>query len=372
MRLHLDAHLRLGICIYELVLPICSYIKYFPKNPHNCNRNYPEPVILLKKYLESVFEGPPPERAKHIFQILEKTAETLSMPLEGVCRCLIDEELGDHVLTSVNEFMIAVVQSAPSDPINKLLEFYSDIVHLAFGLRPEDKKGEEIIVRRFESQWHRKGAGSVWLVSGAWFRAWSDFCKNRTDAPHPGPIDNSALCDRSRATAGEVFVFEERGQHAVADLSKSAVSLSRLSLDFLCDIYGSPRVNFVRPFAAESGSVLFDTVSVALYRHKYAQSTQNASALAAEKELDIELDGTGIIWPTVTTVKSLRTDLSKVKRQNVDNIRLWVLNDQKERKLLEVSEKLVSALGKSGTFTICINFGEIFEKSWNCANFRFG
>ena len=71
------------------------------------------------------------------------------------------------------------------------------------------------------------------------------------------------------------------------------------------------------------------------------------TATATEKELEIELDGVALIWPN-GTVQTVRTDLSKVKRQNIDNIRIWHLKDGNERRLLDDDSALFSGMGTPG------------------------
>ena len=297
--------------------------------------------------ISSVTKGPAPERAKHIFHILRHTADTLShrdetgdgdkaVTVQTISKLITNEPLPPGADSTVDAFMIGAVSTGTGGAIDDLLRFYSDLAHLAFGLIPESKADEMAIVDRFESKWSRPTAVG-WLISAEWWRRW------RKDKDlKPSQIDNKSLF-QPRVGTPEVFVFEDRGQIPVADLKAASIPVSRITLDFLSDIYGAPAVMVCRPIIG--GVVSYDVLVVNIFRHKYAQA--QASTTSTDKELEIELDGVALIWPCAT-VQTVRTDLTKVKRQSLENIRIWQLKDGKERSLLDDETALFSGMGDSG------------------------
>ena len=228
------------------------------------------------------------------------------------------------------KYPFKAVSGDPHSGVQALLHFYSDILHLALGLYPEEPENAVEIIERFEKCWIEKTLQETrlaWLISKKWYQNWKD-------DPHKSQnIDNSELF---RSDEPKIFVFENRGETAVENLADRSIPISRLSFDFLCDLFGPPAVSISRPRV--NGKILYDTHSIPLYRHKYAQSSQS-SQVSNEKELEIEIDGTIIFWPS-DTLNSLKNDLSKVKRQNIENIRLWTVKE-KTRELLTNGSKLL-------------------------------
>ena len=231
---------------------------------------------------------------------------------------------------------ISAVSGNSATAVQALLHFYSDILHLALGLHPEEAKNAVDIIERFECDWIDVGLSEnsmAWLVSKSWFQNW------KSNPEKPQKIDNSDMFCQDLPQ--QLFVFENRGENPVKNLADRSVPISKLSFDFLCDLFGQPSVSICRPRVKQK--IVYATFSVVIYRHKYAQSSQSSPA-SSEKELEIEVDGTAIFWPS-DTVDLLKSDLSKVKRQNVENVRLWIIKNVdylKGRELLTDGSKLLS------------------------------
>jgi len=225
------------------------------------------PNFWLEKFSTPI-KGPAPERAKHIYHILSHSAEIAhcdgggdnTATLGSIAQLITRKPLPAGVNDTVDNFMIDAV-SSPDGAISDLLNFYSDLAHLAFGLLPELTSDEIEIVDRFESKWSQP-ATTKWLISAPWWSMW------RSGESKPGQIDNKALFVQKPAQ--EFFVFEDRGQIPVENLKESSISVSRMSLDFLSDIYGAPAVMVCRPIV--DGTVQYDVISINVFRHKYAQN----------------------------------------------------------------------------------------------------
>ena len=84
-----------------------------------------------------------------------------------------------------------------------------------------------------------------------------------------------------------------------------------------------------------------------LFSLTHSKPATSPTSSATDKELEIELDGLALVWPNAT-VQTVRSDLSKVKRQNLDNIRIWHLKDGNDRRLLDDDTALFDQMGTPG------------------------
>jgi hypothetical protein len=177
--------------------------------------------------------------------------------------------------------MIAAVCENPSLALLEILKYYSDLSHLAFGLVTSTKAEEIEIVSRFETGWQKGppvAAQNAWLVSVDWWVKW----RRQDELPTnpPGPICNDSLFLPQNS---EIFVFEQRGTLPKKDIGILSVAVSRLSLEYLSDIYGQPTVKICRPII--EGKVDYRVVRFDLYRHKYSQPAESGQTdTVCEKE----------------------------------------------------------------------------------------
>ena len=77
------------------------------------------------------------------------------------------------------------------------------------------------------------------------------------------------------------------------------------------------------------------------------------------KELEIELDGIAFLWKNCT-LETLRADLAIVKRHNPENIRMWRINERKDRILLE---SIADLLNPETAVSILVEFRR-HDLSW--------
>ena len=311
--------------------------------------------IDIKEYccaISSVARGPEPERFKYIFRILRNTVahsvnyRSVKHVIEAICG---GGDLEDFAENEVEFMTDAMGSSGGAEVYNQVLNFYTDLCHLLFGLGSEGNQEEHRMITRWESRVNANLSSSRlgWLIDQKWWAKWeragtresnnnqseiNEVISTLKTLKQPlqaeadrliGAIDNSHLFGGTN----QQFVFDKRGK-TPKDLTSATVKVvSQFTLDYLETKYGRCIVPCQRPI--KDGKVELATKSFTLYTHKVENTT--AAAISEHVRLPIKVDGIAILF-IGTTVSQLRQDLSCEKRVNADSIRIWKVTNVNDEK----------------------------------------